>query len=221
VGGINNGLPCTGTADCAGSSCPRGTCASSNLANITNYARGITGIRASFDNIATFATTADAAFSFEWTQPTGAIFSPVTDAATAITVTPTVVGGVTVVDIVLANDHVRQRWLKVTVDATEVTASGIELDGELLGNPVVLPSGDGTAGGSAVFYVGNTRGDATGDRKTTLTDVGQIRLQVNPAFAVPIDSVFDVDKSGKVQLTDVGLARLGVNPGFQLPLISP
>lgn len=237
VGGDRDGRVCATAADCTGTPpTPNGTCgepdpdpsrsflatgSTATIDNISNYARGITGIRVSFDNIATFATTTDAAFSFEWTEPTGTVFSPVTDAATAITVTPTVVGGVTVVDIVLANDHVRQRWLKVTIDATEVTAGGIELDGELSGNPVVLSSGDGTAGGNAVFYIGNTRGDVTGDRKTTLTDVGQIRLLVNPALGVPIDSVFDVDKSGKVQLTDVGYARLGVNPAFQLPLISP
>jgi hypothetical protein len=64
-------------------------------------------------------------------------------------------------------------------------------------------------------------GDVTGDRKDTLTDVGQIRLRVNPALVVPIENIYDIDKSGKIQLTDVGLARLSVNPAFALPLITP
>ncbi len=221
--------------------------------NVTNYAFGITGIRVFFDNLVDFATTADAAFTFYWSEPPVCIggtnnglicnpaptnpsidpciqgggvcdpniFSPVTDAGTAITVTPSDVGGVTVVDIVLASDHVRQRWLEVTIDATQVTASGVELDGELVGNPAASPSGDGTPGGDTVFYVGNMPGDVTGDRKARLQDVGVVRLQVNPALLVPIDSIYDVDKSGKVQLTDAGLTRLDVNPAFALPLISP
>jgi hypothetical protein len=201
--------------------CPSGTCATATTANIINYNRGITGIRVSFDTVASFATTAGAAFTFEWTSPIGTIFSPVTDAATAITVTQTITGGVTVVDILLTDNHVRQRWLKVMIDATQVTASGVELDGELFGNPVVMPSGDATPGGDAVFYLGSAPGDVTGDRKNTLTDIGQTRLQVNPAFSVPIDNVYDADKSGKVELRDVGLARLDLNPAFALPLISP
>ena len=76
-------------------------------------------------------------------------------------------------------------------------------------------------GGAAVFFVGNIVGDADGDRKTRLTDVGLIRIQVNPFFSVPIDNVNDVDKDGRVRLGDVGLARSKVNPFFTLPLIAP
>jgi len=223
------------------------------LGNVTNYTFGITGIRVFFDTLVDFATTAEAAFTFYWSDPPVCVggtnngqicnpepsnpsidpcilgggvcnpnvFSPVTDAGTAISVTPSDVGGVTVVDIVLANDHVRQRWLEVTIDASQVTTTGVELDGEFVGNPVTFPSGDGTPGGDAVFYVGNMPGEVSGDRKTRLQDVGLVRLQVNPALLVPIDNVYDLDKSGKVQLTDAGLARLDVNPAFALPLISP
>ena len=221
VDGINDGLPCSDAGDCPGGSCPRGTCASSKLDNITNYARGITGIRVLFDNIVDFAATPDAAFTFEWTDPTGTTFWPVTDAATAITVTATVPVDVTVVEIVLDDDHIRQRWLKVIIDSTQITSSGVELDGELVGNPVVLPSGDGTSGGDATFFVGSMPGDVSGDRKTRLFDVGQIRLEVNPAYPVPIENIYDVDKSGKVRLWDVGLTRVDLNPAFALPLISP
>lgn len=197
------------------------TGATANASNITNYAFGITGIRVTFDNAVDFTTTAADAFFFDWTALGGTTFSPVMDVQTAVTVTSSVVGGVTVVDIVIVDDHVRRRWLKVTIDATQVTVTGVELDGELSGNPAVLPSGDGVPGGNPVFYIGNMAGEVTGDRKTTLTDVGQVRLQVNPALLVPIDNAYDIDKSGKVQLGDAGRARLDVNPALTLPLISP
>ena len=205
-----------------------------------------------FNDVVSFATAPDAAFFFEWSEPPECvggsnhglscnpdnpndqcilgggicdvnIFTPVTNAASAITVTPRLQGGVTVVDIVLDDDHVRARWLKVTIDSTQVTASGVELDGEMAGNPVALPSGDGTAGGNAVFYLGNMPGDADRNRKTELTDPFLIRncACFNPFVFVPVTEAYDVDKDVKVRLADVGAARADVNPFFKLPLISP
>lgn len=252
VGGIDNGLPCSSPGDCSTGNCPRGTCASSNLDNITNYVKGITGIKVFFNDVVSFATTPDAAFFFEWSERPECvggdnhgqscnpdnpndpcilgggicdvnIFTPVTNAASTITVTPSVQGGATVVEITLADNHVRARWLKVTIDSTQVTASGVELDGEMSGNPVVLPSGDGTGGGNAVFYLGNMPGDVDGNRKTELTDPYLIRncTCFNPFVFVPITEAYDVDKDVKVELSDVGPARADVNPFFRLPLISP
>ena len=166
-----------------------------------------------------FVTAPVDAFTFEWTTGMGTTFSPVTGAAAAITVIPAVEAGRTVVTITIAGGHVRRRWLKVTVDATQVSVDGCELDGELSGNPVTLPSGDGTPGGNAVFHLGNQPGDVNGDRVTLLTDVGLIRAAVNP-LPVPITNIYDVDKSGQVVLTDLGLARAAVSP-LPLPLISP
>jgi hypothetical protein len=190
-------------------------------ANITNYMRGITGIRVYFNAIVSFATTPAAAFNFEWTTDMGTLFSPVTDPQLAITVTPAVVGNATVVTIVLNDEYARRRWLKVTINASQVTTGGVALDGEMAGNPVVLPSGNGGAGGNAVFFLGNMGGDVDGDRKTLLTDIGLIRAAVNPFLSVPITNVYDVDRSGKVLLTDVGDAREDVNPFYRLPLITP
>jgi hypothetical protein len=198
-----------------------GTGATATLQNITNYLRGITGIRIYFNDVVTFETTAEAAFLFEWTTGVGTTFTPVTSPAGNIFVTAAEQGGVTVVTVDLADDYVRRRWLKVSIDATQVTLGGVELDGELSGNPVGLPSGDGSTGGDAVFYLGNVTGDADGDRKTLLTDVGMIRARVNPFLNVPVADVYDVDKDGKVLLPDVGGARLDVNPFFTLPLITP
>ena len=188
-------------------------------ANVSNYERGITGIRIFFDQIVEFATTADAALSFDWTTGSDTAFTPVTDVSLNITVTETVQASATVVTIVIVDDHVRRRWLRVAVDSTQVSAGGAALDGELFGNPVSFPSGDSAPGGDAVFYTGNVPGDVTGDLKTALGDVGAIRLQVNPFVAVPVTSGFDVNKDGKVLLEDVGEARQDVNPFFTLPLI--
>jgi len=253
-------LFCSGNAACLNGACdvsnpladprPKFLAAGSTATvdNITNYVRGITGIRVLFDNIVDFATTPDAAVAFEWSISPVCVgggrdglncnpdnpsdqcvlqggtcevpFLPVADSATRISVTSTVQGGVTVVSIVLDDDLVRMRWLKVTIDATQVTVTGAELDGELVGNPVTLPSGEGTTGGNAVFYIGNVAGDVDGDRKTLLTDIGIIRAAVNPFVRVPITDLNDVDKDVKVLLTDVGEARKDVNPFFTLPLIT-
>jgi len=197
------------------------TGSTATVANITNHIHGINGIRVSFDNIVTFATTPAAAFAFEWTTGVGTTFSAATSVSTSVSVTDTVLGGVTVVDIVLNDDYVVKRWLKVTIIASQVSTSGVALDGELSGNPINLLSGDGTPGGNAVFFIGNASGDVNGDRKTSVTDAGLVRAQVNPFLPVSIANVYDVDKSGKVVVTDAGEARADVNPFFTLPLISP
>ncbi len=263
VGGDFDGLYCSSDAACRNGACdvsdpladprPKFLAAGSTgtLDNITNYVGGITGIRVLFDNIVGFATTPEAAFTFDWSMPPECVgggrdglicdpdnpndqcvlqggtcevfFLPVADSATTISITTAVQGGVTVVSIVLDDDHVRARWLKVTIDAMQVTASGVELDGELVGNPVVLPSGDGTPGGNALFYLGNAAGDADGNRKTELNDPFVIRncSCFIPFFRVPITEPFDVDKDVWVRLGDPGAARAVVNPFVKVPLISP
>ena len=161
------------------------------------------------------------AFSFVWTTGTGSSFTAVTDVATMFTITALDAGGFTQVDIVIVDDHVRRRWMGVTIDATQVSSLGVALDGELSGSPAGLPSGDLVPGGDAVFYTGNLPGDVDDDRRTLLTDAGLVRAQVNPFLLVLITNVFDVDKDERVLLTDAGATRAEVNPFFVLPLISP
>ena len=138
-----------------------------------------------------------------------------------VAVTAVDLGGITTVEIVITDRHVRRRWLKVTLLAAQVTSTGLQLDGEMVGNPVVLPSGDGSPGGDAIFYLGNLTGDVSGDRKTLLEDIGLIRSVVNPFLPVPITDLNDIDKDAKVLLGDVGDARLDVNPFVTLPIINP
>ncbi|MEK6675881.1 MAG: hypothetical protein AABZ47_09540, partial [Planctomycetota bacterium] len=198
-----------------------GVGSTANGNNITNYSNGITGLRVRFDRIVTFATIPRAAFSFHWTTGTGTTFTPVDESVFTISVNAVVDSGVTLVTITLADDHVRNRWLRVTIDSLQVTYLGMTLDGESGGNPVALPMGNGLPGGNAVFVIGSKSGDVDGDRRVTLSDVGLIRPQVNPFLNVPISSLFDVDKSGRVLLSDVGEARVDVNPFVTLPLITP
>lgn len=223
-----------------------------NVDNIINYTEGITGIRVIFDNIVNYATTPDAAFLFEWSKlpecaggdrdgltcfvdgdctgtsptPNGTceiFFEPLLDVATNVTVTSVDVNGQTVVSITIANGYVNRRWMKVTLIAAEISSNGSLLDGELSGNPILFPSGDGTPDGDAVFYLGQIPADVDGNRKTELTDPGLIRncTCFNPFLQAPITETHDVDKDGKVVLTDVGKARANVNPFFTLKLISP
>jgi hypothetical protein len=229
-GGVNAGLACTVNADCPSAFCRETTDASKSFlasgatatgANITNFMRGITGIRIRFSHSVTFSTTPAAAFTFDWTTGTGTTFSAVSNPGTAISVTPTEENGATIVTIILADNHVRRRWLRVTVAASQIMTGVAALDGELSGNPVSLPSGNGVPGGNAVFYLGNITGDVDGNRNTALADIGLIRDRVNPFVVVPITNVFDVNKDNKVQLNDVGEARQDVNPFVTLPLITP
>jgi hypothetical protein len=190
-------------------------------ANITNYVRGITGIRVYFDDTVDFATVAADAFTFEWTTGSGTAFELDPDAAANTTVTDTVEPGGTLVTIVITDNHVRRRWLKVTVLGAQVSAGGCGLDGELSGNPVSMPSGDGSPGGDAVFYLGNMPGEVTGDRKVLFTDVGDVRAELDLFLQVPITNIYDVNKSGKVLFTDVGDTRAELDLFFTLPLIAP
>jgi hypothetical protein len=190
-------------------------------ANITNYVQGITGIRLFFDDIVSFAGNPMDAFGFEWTEGTGTEFAPVPEVNMAFEVMATVESERTVVVIVIANGYVEKRWLKVTIDAARVALGTCELDGELWGNPVSLPSGDGPAGGNAVFYLGSLPGEVTGDRKVRFEDVGAVRLAVDIFTWVPITDIYDVDKDGKVLFDDVGDTAEAMDIFFTFPLISP
>ncbi len=227
-GGTNPGVICTSSANCTGGGICREevdpstqflATGTSTAANLTGYMNGVTGIRVTFDQIVSFSSTPASAFSFQWTTGAGTTFSAMSSPATAATVTTSVENGRTIAVVVLTDNHVRRRWLQVTIDATQVTVGGVQLDGELVGNPAVMPSGNGSPGGNAVFYLGNVSGDVDDDRSTRLSDVGLIRncSCFNPFVRVPITNAQDVDKDGRVVLTDVGLARVDVNPFFTLP----
>ncbi len=196
--------------------------ATATIDNIGYYIRGITGIRITFDELVDFQTLDPRdAFSFEWTAVNGTTFTPVTNATTTISVTSAAVGGVTVATVVINDDHVMKRWLKTTIDATQVSTAGVFLDGELTGNPILMPSGDTAPGGNAVFFLANMAGDSDGTGVTDLNDVSVVRVNSNQFIGVPIDDVFDVDKSGVVNLNDVSVTRAAANQFEGVPLFTP
>lgn len=236
VGGDTPGALCQADIQCPGT--PTGTCTGPEQAdpnifylgagsvatvnNVSYYIRGITGIRVYFDTVVDFSTLDPTdAFSFEWTNPNGSTFTPVTNVASTFLVSEATKGGVTVVTIVIDNDTVMKRWLKTTIDAAQVSVAGALLDGDLAGNPISMPSGDTVPGGNAVFYLASMPGDVQGDLVTTLDDVSLDRIESNPTIAVLIDNVFDVNKDGAVTLDDVSVTRMASNPTIGVPLITP
>ncbi|MFQ5461499.1 MAG: cohesin domain-containing protein [Phycisphaerae bacterium] len=219
TGGSNDGGICVNDADCPGP----GTCAAARPNNITSYLRGITGIRVTFDRVVSFATTPLAAFSFDWTTGSlGTTFTAVDAAVVAgASATVSTASGVTVVNLVLGDYDVVRRWLRITLDAAQISTGGVAMDGEATGNPVILPSGNGTPGGNCVFYIASMPADSDGNRLTTTDDAIAIRLAVSTSQFVAIDSPYDVNKTRLVTTDDFIDARLLVSTSFKLGLISP
>jgi len=185
--------------------------------NVTNYAQGITGIRVTFDRVVTFSVDAAAAFSYEATpeQDPSKVFS-----AFVPSPPPTYVvddgTGKTVVTITFESGQIKNRWLKTIIDASQVSANGLNLDGELP-SPLTLPSGDGTAGGNAEFIIGSRIGDVDANYYTLFNDAIGIRSRAGAAL-VGISNAYDIDKSGRVLLNDAILTRNAVS-GTALPAL--
>ena len=170
-----------------------------------------------FDTVVAFATDAAAAFSYEATPELSAskVFAPFTPpTAPAYAVDDT--SGKTIVAITFANGEIVNRWLKTVIDASQVTANSLHLDGELP-PPLTLPSGDGAPGGDAVFITGNRVGDVDGSYRTLPNDTVIVRNAVSGA-AVDITNPCDIDKSGRVLPNDTVLTRNAVS-GTALPTL--
>jgi hypothetical protein len=137
--------------------------------------------------------------------------------------------------LTLAAGSAVDTWNRVTLSsATAAGASGVAdlagnaLDGEpsaagtasgYLRGPTDLPSGDGTAGGSAVFYVGSLLADANGDGFVDGEDYGVWQNNYNSPNPGP--STADFNGDGIVDGEDYGIWQNGYN-GFlpQLPVNS-
>jgi len=107
-----------------------------------------------------------------------------------LTSTPTIISpisvtgtGTTEMRIALTGSQTTNSWLKVTLDGTAIKdVSNYSLDGDAPGaligsgrdylyNGDDLVSGDGIAGGDAIFFVGNKIGDLDGDGDVDTSDV--------------------------------------------------
>jgi len=186
--------------------------------NVTNYLHGITGIRVTFDTVVTFSVDAAAAFSYEATpeqsgDKTFTAFTP----PTAPSCTVDNGTGKTVITITFADGESKNRWLKAIIDASQVSANGMDLDGELP-SPLTLPSGNGTAGGNAEFIIGHRFGDVDGNYRCLLNDAVLVRNRVSGTVVVGISNAYDVDKNERVLLNDAILTRSAVS-GTALPTL--
>ncbi len=107
-------------------------------------------------------------------------------------------------------------WVKVALDGDSVhNAAGIMLDGDAPGDgsgrgylfdATDLPSGDGTPGGDAVFYVGSLAADATGDGTTDNSDLAVLlaNWESGPAiFSSP--SMGDFTGNGDIDDNDLAV----------------
>lgn len=194
----------------------------SNDLNVTSYINGVAGIRITFDRVVDFAGLNPLnALTFEWSTINGVDFVPVTPGAIPITASAINGATETTLTIILPDGLITHRWLRVTVKSDSVNNAGMLLDGELSGNPILLPTGDALPGGNTVFLVGSVPGDMDDDQITTLDDQSAIRLQIDTIFSVPINTPFDVDKSGFITNTDVSAVRQQVNPFIGLPVLAP
>jgi len=128
---------------------------------------GVQSLRVTFSRTATFG-------------PEAVLVQTVAFTGNAETVTGTLMpaslagSGTSVMTLALAPGSVVDTWVKVTLrgDGTVHGASGQALDGESKGGSgrsyvydasLDLPTGNGSPGGDAVFYVGSLRGDFSGD----------------------------------------------------------
>jgi len=141
-----------------------------------NGDRTVSGIEPSGTGVQTIEVTFSEAVNFtsgdvtvqEVTFPGGS-----EDPGDVLTPTSITGDGTDTMTITLDSASVVDTWVKVTLDggATITDLAGTALDGEApsggagrgyLYDATDLPTGDGTAGGDAVFYVGSLRGDLYG-----------------------------------------------------------
>lgn len=139
--------------------------------------------------------------------------------------------GTAVMSIALADGSALNTWVKVVLNGSTITdTSGNLLDGDapvggsgwgyLHDAAVDLPSGDGTPGGSAVFYVASQVGDIDGDADVDLADLA---ILANNWMMYPMNDPYaDLNGTFNVTLTDLGIlaSQWGQSLGT-LPVTSP
>jgi hypothetical protein len=124
-----------------------------------------------------------------------------------VALTPTVGGsGTTLMRLTLPAGSVTNTWVKVTLSDDILSAAGVPLDGEACADgagrgyiyaAADMPTGNGTPGGDAVFYVGSLLGDFWGPNSRTPDRDGQITRWDITAFTQAYQSgALDADLWG-------------------------
>ncbi len=202
VFGDGSGNP-TGSIDSTKSALQPGQTAT--FANVTNYSRGLNGLIIDVANLNRIPTAAD----FQFATSNGSsplVFAPLS-AVPTITVLPNVgFNNSTRLKIEFADNAIRNTWLRVTVLAT---------------GSVGLTSND-------VFYFGNAVGEMNVGNlagtpvvlRTNASDTGTVRQNQSPTLdSVPVTSIFDLNKDGRVNATDTGLVRQNQSPTGSISLL--
>jgi hypothetical protein len=159
-----------------------------SVANFTSYINGLNGIIVDLAGANTAALSA-ADFSFA-TGTTSDLTTWTAPAAPMITVFPGMgTGGSDRVEIIFADQAIRNQWLQVTVAAKSATTR--------------LTSPD-------VFYFGNLVGDIANaapgaDALVTIADIAAAKSH-NGETAL-INSPYDFNRDGRVSISDIALAK--------------
>lgn len=167
-----------------------------SFANYTNYVRGLNGLIVDFSDAVGAVGVSDFQFA-AWDGMNALGFQPIT-AQPTITVIPDG-GGLRQarVKIEFADHAIRNTWLQITILANAVTG---------------LASND-------VFYFGNAVGDMNANNfgspilvQTNASDTAAVRQnQSINANSVSIESVYDLNKDGRVNASDTAAVRQNQN----------
>ncbi len=111
--------------------------------------------------------------------------------------------------ISFADGEIKNRWLKIIVNASEVFSENLGLEGDVE-VPLNFPSGNGEEGGDVVFIIGSKVGDVDGNYYTLPNDAVRARVNVGGS-PVGICNAYDVDKNGYVLPNDAILVRNSVS----------
>ncbi len=169
-----------------------------SVANYTNYSRGLNGLIVDLINPPSAIGAADFQFA-TWNGIDVAGFTATAATATVSTIVDGGLSGSTRVKIEFDDAAIRNTWLRVTVLANGNTG---------------LSTNDVFYFGSAVgeMNVGNLAGPPTLLR-TNASDTALVRQNQSPnQNSVTINSVYDINKDGRVNASDTALVRQNQSP---------
>ncbi len=117
----------------------------------------------------------------------------------------------TVYTVTLTGPPITLDRVRFVLDAENIIAAGLPLDGEVA-NPSLpaLPSGDGRAGGQAVFLFNVIAGDANRDGVVDAADAGMIIAAIGSAQGDPTyNPLADFNRDGFINVLDVAAWSMG------------
>jgi len=160
-------------------------------------AGGLTGFDIHFDRPVDFPLSAVRAYLTPGVEITGLQLIPNADN--------------TVYSVSLSGPPITLDRVRFVLDAASITSAGLPLDGEI-SNPVLpaFPSGDGRAGGQAVFLFNVIAGDANRDGVVDASDADMIIAAIGAAQGDPnYNPLADFNRDGYINVLDVAAWSMG------------